>query len=153
MRHDVMSGVWQSLQPLCNDYAPEEIFALVSQMTYRYFLQMSFVDKWHANSACLMSRVLIARDCRVEIRLLPLVSTIHLIRDPEDNLLKTRQRPRAVPPCVRGLRKIRHGGKSASYISPWIRRGVAIRGIIIARNIPEGMRVAYDYSRHPLSRY
>lgn len=73
------------------------MFALVSRMTYRYYLQMSLVvDKWHANSARLASRISRARLSHGEIRLLPLViarddDAIHLIRalDPEDNLLKT----------------------------------------------------------------
>lgn len=76
MRRDVMAGIWQFSQLLYNDYyAPEETSALdVPRMTYCYFLQMSLVDKWHADPACLMSRIngaLISRDCRVEIRLLP----------------------------------------------------------------------------------
>lgn len=120
------------------------IFPKKSSRLYRYFLQMSLgaADKWHANSACLMPRIscaLIPPGCRMEIRFTPfgIGNAVHLIRpsDPEDNLLKTRWRPvRGV--SVWGLRKIRHEGKPASYISPWIHRGVATRGIIIAWNIP-----------------
>ena len=54
---------------------------------------------------------------------------------------------------VRGLRKIRHGGEAASYISPGFAAVSRRAESLSAWKYPRGMRVAYDYSQHPLSRY